>query len=242
MALYTSKLTQITSDMKMSDVLLSNFYFILMLEHFGINLAVQEKTVKEICSENSINPDIFLTFSNLFNGFIYEPKSEYTFDDIQTILRYLKNCHSYYLDDKYPSLASDIAKLAKKNNSPEVKLLEKFFSEYLAELTTHLNYENETVFPYVINLYRSTVKNNSGVSLGNYSVTEYKEHHDDIEEKLTDIKNLLVKYMPPKNDKKIRRSILLKLFELEHDLHIHSLIEDSILIPLVQKLENHSRK
>jgi regulator of cell morphogenesis and NO signaling len=242
MALYTSKLTKITPDMKMSDVLLSNFSFILMLEHFGISLAVQDKTVKEICAENSINPDIFLTFANLFNGITYEPKAEYSFDDIQTIIGYLKKCHHYYLDDKYPSLKSDITKLAKKNNSAEVKLLEKFFSEYLAELTTHLNYENETVFPYVIKLYRAAIKSKSVSSLGSYSVTEYKEHHDDIEEKLTDIKNLLVKYLPPKNDRKIRRNILLKLFELEHDLHIHSLIEDSILIPLVQKLENHSRQ
>jgi regulator of cell morphogenesis and NO signaling len=242
MALYTSKLTQITSDMKMSDVLLSNYYFVLMLDHFGINLAVQDKTIKEICGENTINPDIFLTFANLFNGIRYEPKEEYSFDDIRTIIGYLKNCHHYYLDDKYPSLKTDIAKLAKKNNSPEVKLLEKFFSEYLSELTIHLNYENETVFPYVIKLYRAAIKKKSNASLGSYSVTEYKEHHDDIEEKLTDIKNLLVKYLPPKNDTKIRRNILLKLFELEHDLHIHSLIEDSILIPLVQKLESHSRE
>ncbi len=242
MALYTSKLTQITSDMKMSDVLLSNSYFILMLEHFGINLAVQDKTVKEICVENVINPDIFLTFANLFNGIKYEPKAEYTFDDIKTIIGYLKNCHHYYLDEKCPSLKTNIAKLAKKNSSPETKLLEKFFAEYLSEITTHINYENETVFPYVIKLYRSAVKSKAVSALENYSVTEYKEHHDDIEEKLTDIKNLLIKYLPPKNDRKTRRNILLKLFELEHDLHIHSLIEDSILIPLVQKLENHSRK
>ena len=242
MALYTSKLTHITFDMKMSDVLLSNSYFILMLEHFGISLAVQDKSVREICAENNINPDIFLTFANLFNGVAYEPRAEYSFDDIQTIIGYLKNCHHYYLDEKCPSLKNNISKLAKKNDSPETKLLEKFFTEYLSELTTHINYENETVFPYIIKLYRAAIKNKTITALENYSVTEYKEHHDDIEEKLTDIKNLLIKYLPPKNDKKTRRNILVKLFELEHDLHIHSLIEDSILIPLVQKLENHSRQ
>ena len=237
--MYVVNNTLITADLKTSDVILGNPYFILMLEHFGVGLEVQEKTIREICAEHSINVDVLLTFANLFNGIDYEPATEYTFDDIQSIIQYLKNCHHYYLDEKCPAIQKLIEKMAKKNDYSEIKLVEKFFQQYLTEITEHINYENQTVFPYIIKLYRSTVKNKTDKSLATYSVIEYKEHHDDIEEKLTDIKNLLIKYLPQKNDQQIRRNILLKLFELEHDLHIHSLIEDSILIPLVQKLEKH---
>ena len=70
-----------------------------------------------------------------------------------------------------------------------------------------------------------------------YSVIKYRDRHNDIEEKLTDLKNLLIKYLPQKNDQQIRRKLLFSLFELEFDIHIHTRIEESILIPLVEKLE-----
>ncbi|MGC8803040.1 MAG: hypothetical protein ACP5PS_04610, partial [Bacteroidales bacterium] len=55
-----------------------------------------------------------------------------------------------------------------------------------------------------------------------YSVEEYREHHDDIEEKLSDLKNLLIKYLPAREDQQARRRLLTHLFELESDLAIHS--------------------
>ena len=72
-----------------------------------------------------------------------------------------------------------------------------------------------------------------------YAVAEYQEHHNDIEEKLNDLKSLLIKYLPLKNDQSIRRNLLFRLFELEYDLNIHSQIEELILIPLVSKMELH---
>jgi hypothetical protein len=44
-----------------------------------------------------------------------------------------------------------------------------------------------------------------------------------------DLTNLLLKYLPVKNDLKIRRELLLGIYELEHNLSVHQLIEDNIL-------------
>ncbi len=73
-------------------------------------------------------------------------------------------------------------------------------------------------------------------------MAEYKEHHDDIEEKLDDLKNLLIEYLPLKEGRNMRRRLLFKLFELEHDLRIHSRIEDYILIPLVTSMEKRLKE
>jgi len=75
--------------------------------------------------------------------------------------------------------------------------------------------------------------------LRTYSVKEYQDHHNDIEEKLTDLKNLLIKYLPQKEDQQIRRKLLFSLFELEYDLNIHSRIEDNILVPLAELMERN---
>jgi regulator of cell morphogenesis and NO signaling len=116
-------------------------------------------------------------------------------------------------------------------------MLEKFFTNYFEEVTEHLEYENNVVFPYVLNLDAQLTHKNSNYTLNSYSVIEYREHHNDIEEKLTDLKNLLIKYLPVENDQQLRRKLLFCLFELEYDLNIHSQIEDTILIPLVEKME-----
>ena len=49
-----------------------------MLEHLEIDLEVRDKTIEQICIENNINTDLFLTIANLFNGFKTSPVSEYS--------------------------------------------------------------------------------------------------------------------------------------------------------------------
>lgn len=227
----------IISEMKIADVIIGNPYLLLMLEHLEIDLEVRDKTIEQICVENNINTGLFLTIANLFNGFKTSPVSEYSSVDIQTIIKYLENSHQYYLKEKYPQIREYIEEINKKNNHAEILMLGKFFDKYFGEVAEHLDYENEVVFPYVLNLNNILTRKDTGGYAGSYSVTEYREHHDDIEEKLNDLKNLLIRYMPQKDDGQIRRKLLLCLFELEYDLNIHSRIEESILIPLVEKME-----
>ena len=82
--MYIPNKIHITSEMKISDIIISNPYLMLMLEHFEVNMEVREKTVSEICSENKISTDLFLIIANLFNGFKPTPLTDYSPDDIQT--------------------------------------------------------------------------------------------------------------------------------------------------------------
>lgn len=229
----------ILPGMKVSDIILSNPYLMLMLEHFGIDLVVHEKTVEQVCSESNTGTELFLTFANLFNGYSPTAGAEYSYYDLRTIINYLKRSHQYYLEEKYPQIRSLIREMFEANDITEIQMVERFFNEYFNEVRDHLEYENRVVFPYVIGLFQQLEQQNSDGPSGTYSAAEYKEHHNNIEEKLTDLKNLLIKYLPQKNDQKIRRRLLFGLFELEYDLNIHSQIEDSILIPLVEQLEQH---
>jgi regulator of cell morphogenesis and NO signaling len=229
----------ISPDMKMSDLLLSNHYYLIMLEHFGISLVVQEKSIDAICKENDISTDVFLAFANLYNGTTFHSRQPYGYRDIGTIISYLQSSHHYYLDEKCPAIRGFIDELRLLNPGSELNLLEKFFTEYLTELQEHLEYEDKTVFPYIRDLFLQAEAGSSENIDNKYSVITYKDHHHDIEEKLTDIKNLLVKYLPLQDNNQIRRKLLFTLYEFEYDLHIHSHIEDSILIPLVESLERN---
>jgi regulator of cell morphogenesis and NO signaling len=213
-----------------------------MLEHLGINMEVREKTVEQICNDNNIRTDLFLTIANLFNGYKPSAVIEYSYNDILSIIKYLENSHQYYLQEKYPQIRQYIEEINKINNHAEILMLGKFFDKYFLEVSEHLDYEDDVVFPYVLNLNNRLAQKSDENNVNSYSVTEYREHHNDIEEKLTDLKNLLIKYMPQKNDQQIRRKLLLCLFELEYDLNIHSQIEETILIPLVEQMEKLAKK
>lgn len=226
-------------NIKISDIINENPYIILMLEHFGIYMGVQEKTVQQICHEKDINTELFITIANLFNGVNISLISEYSNKDIGNIIKYLQNCHLYYIEEKYPQISNYIKKIDKNS---ETIMIEKFFEKYFKEVNEHLEYENKVVFPYILNLNEILSQQNTQNIIINYSVIEYKEHHNDIEEKLNDLKNILIKYIPVQNHQQIRRKLLLSLFELEYDLNIHSRIEDAILIPLVEKMEKLAKQ
>ena len=170
----------------------------------------------------------------MYNGFNIEHLDKYTSNDILTIIDFLKNCHYYYKEEKYPEILTLIKELYTLNNSDEIKLVEKFFIEYFNEVSEHLDYEDKIAFPYfceIANANRIEEENKK------FSVKDYRDHHTDIETKLSELRNLLLKHIAIKNDRLIRRKLLFCLFELEYDLNIHSLIEEEILIPLVQMTE-----
>jgi regulator of cell morphogenesis and NO signaling len=157
--------------------------------------------------------------------------------EIIQIVEYLKNCHDYYLNEKLIKIEDYICEISKINRNNEVLLVQKFIDEYLTEVRNHLDYENNIVFPYIEKLANNYNLNINFIS-SEFSVSEFHEHHDNIEEKLNDLKNLIIKYIHLKGDNSVRRKLLFELFEFEADLKIHSKIEEVFLIPSVAILEN----
>lgn len=235
--MYQTTKTYIKPDIKMADLIFENPYLLLLLEHFGLDLVVHDKTVAQLCTDNKINVKVFITFANMYNGFTPSINETFDFEDIETIIGFLRNSHHYFKYDKYPEIQLYIKTLFANNPTAEIRLIEKFFDDYFMEVSDHLDYEEGIAFPYFRSLLGSR-EPGSGNPETVFSGTEYLEHHTDIELKLTDLKNLLFRHVSLKNDPVNRRKLLFSLIELEYVLNIHSLIEETILIPLVIKLEN----
>ena len=233
--MYQTHKIYIKADMKISDLIKENHRLLLLLQHLEIDFLVGDKTVSRVCSDNSIPLQLFLLLGNLYNEFNPNFKAIGTEEDILVIIRFLKNSHDYYKTDKYPEIIGFIKELQDKAGNEEVKLIEKFFEDYFDEVLEHLDYEDETAFPYFTGLIE---QNNNYLKTG-FSVNEYREHHTDIETKLGDLKNLLLKHIHISNELSLRRKLFSSLLELEYDLQIHALIEEKILLPLVTEVEKH---
>ncbi len=231
--MYQTHKTYIKPEMKMSDLINENHSLLLLLEHLEIDFAVGDKTVFQLCKDNNINQSVFLVISNLYNGFYPNKEEICSINDIAIIIKLLKNSHRFYKVDKYPEIKEYLIKLHDKHNTNDIILIERFFNDYFEEVLEHLDYEEQIAFPYFCQLIETETIHQTS----KFSVREYKEHHSDIETKLSDLKNLLLKHIAIKNDLTVRRKFLYSLFELEFDLKIHSMIEEMILLPLIAKVE-----
>ncbi len=214
------------SNRKVIEQIEENPSLLLMMQHFNVDFRFADKTLKEIAEEIDISETLLLSIANLYSGTKPRNNPVQSKKDLNKVLFFLKNSHNYYRNQKYPEIIQIIKRLQEKHPTRELQLLEKFFEEYCTELTEHLSYEDEVAFPYFTRLIEGL-----DTKEFNYSATEYKDHHTDIEMKLRDFKNLLLKHINIDGDLPIRRKLLNSVLELEYDLYIHSLIEENILIP-----------
>ena len=219
------------SDMKMADMLQDNYHFLQMLDRFEIKFGFGDQTIEEVCNEYHIHIPFFLLIANVFHFNEYEPKAS----DIEScppneLLKYLQKSHKYYLSYRFPDLEQRLKGMMSSWDQVTAKIVETFFSEYKKEVQIHLAYEDEVVFPYI----RKLMSNDTAPG---YSIFEFEKKHDDIESKVKDLKNILIKYIPEKNDVIQRNEILFHLYLLEEDLNKHLLMENKVLIPVVLKME-----
>ena len=228
-----------TLNSKVADTIEANPRIMMVLERLGIYSGVYDKSVEEIAVKYNLNPNLLLTLINMQSDNFSRQYQGLSITDIPVVIDFLRHSHDYFQNEIYPTITDDIEQMAAKENRKEIKMLEKFFNNYCKEVEEHFIYENDIAFPYIEELYRCRCE--GSIYDGNshpYSVGEYKSHHNDIEETLNDLKNLLIKFLTISDSFHLKRNIVMNLSELDHDLRAHTKVENDILIPLVQELEN----
>ena len=222
-----------SSRMKMADLLASDMSLLSILQRLDIKLGFGEATVAEVCREYGISTDLFLIICNIYSFRDYTPQVEtLTKDDIKSITTYLRASHRFYTSISFPQLHSNIHMLVKELDEVSRKLIDKFYDDYDNEVTSHFRYEEETVFPYIEKLTSGELQENSM-----YNITQFEHNHSNINEKLSDLSNIIIKYLSQETTSKLRFEILGLIHFISNDLQKHSNIEDKLLVPLVSKLE-----
>ena len=64
----------ITKNIKMADVIHTNYFALSVLNRFGIELGFGDKSVEEVCKQNNVDLDFFLDIVNTFVDKDYFPK------------------------------------------------------------------------------------------------------------------------------------------------------------------------
>lgn len=219
--------------MKLADLVESNYELLVVLARMGIPLGFGEASVGEVCRQRGISAELFLMICRIYSSDASVlPYEQLTSDDLSGVLDYLHTSHLYYLEVTLPHLDAKMAAMTATCDREHSKILSKFFADYRREVDNHFDYEEQTVFPYVQALLEKR-------RVDGYNILCFEDNHSDIDGKLCDLKNIIIKYLPENCSAKLRYEVLSDIFRFEEDLSRHTVIENQILIPLVEKLEKN---
>ncbi len=227
------KKTPFSKDTKFAELMTDDRRLLQLLPRFGIRIGFGDRSVDQVCQMNQVNTDLFLMICEIYsdNGFKpekHELQSIYMID----LLSYLKASHLYYLDDRFPHIEEHLNRIIDACGQKYGPMLSHFYDEYKQEVIRHIQYyEEEVVFPYIEALLK-------GEHTDSYKIDEFEHNHTNIQDTLDDMMNILLKYLPGDILPKERMEISYDIMELSDDLSRHSLIEERILIPCVESLEN----
>lgn len=224
---------------KMTDLVHSNYLLLPVLNRFGIRLGFQDKTIADICADKEIDLNFFLAIINAFHNHEYFPEDELQSFSSNLIVDYLRKSHIDFTRSSLPKIEASLTKLVENSKSSDLKVIQSFYIKYKNELLEHIKDEEENAFPYVLELQKAYDLKTSPLpnSVVNYSIHSFEKEHTNVDEKLFDLKNIIIKYLEPNYKDKDCNEFLFELFQFERDLTDHARIEDKILVPKVMEIE-----
>ncbi len=218
----------------MSELVLNNYPMLLVMGRFGIDLGFGEDSIEEVCLSSKVDTYTFLTVANLL---IAENKKSVKIDyskvSLPSLIKYLHNSHSYFLEYRLPLIRQELLSALDKRDDVSI-MIKNYYDEYVAEVHKHMMYEEDTLFPYI----KSVI---SGANSSTYSIEAFSKHHDKVEAKLSELKNIIIKYYPATTTNELN-NVLYDIFSCERDLAAHNNIEDFLLVPAMKDVESSERK
>ena len=229
----TPKKIVFSKDTKFAELMTDDRRLLQLLPRFGIGLGFGDRNVDQVCQMNQVNTSLFLMICEIYSDGSFKPeKHELQRIDMSDLLSYLKASHLYYLDERFPHIEEHLQRIIDACGQKYGPMLSHFYDEYKQEVMRHIKYyEEEVVFPYIEALL-------NGQRTDSYKIDEFEHNHTNIQDTLDDMMNILLKYLPGDILPKERIEISHDIIELSDDLNRHSLIEERILIPCVESLEN----
>ncbi len=216
----------------MSELICENYPMLLVMSRFGIDLGFGEDTIERVCHRNGV--DLY-TFLSVVNILIVDRKKDVKIDyeriSLTSLMGYLHSSHSYFLEYRLPTIRRELVEALDESSDVAVVIL-SYYDEYVSEVNKHMMYEEDTLFPYIKSMLEGAPGDEA-----KYCIDIYSEHHDKVEAKLSELKNIMIKYYPAKTTNALN-NVLYDIFSCERDLASHNNIEDYLLVPTMKEFES----
>lgn len=223
-------LTIYTRFDSLRDIIEDNNKLLVVLNRFDISLGFGDGSVQKVCADNGVDTDTFLAVINLISG-----KSWESFDiSLLSLIGYLRKSHARFIEFTLPNIKRTLIEgLHEAETSDIAMVILQFCDKYIGEVKSHMGYEDTVIFAYVENLLNGTISDK-------FKISDFSSSHHHMAAKLDDLKELFIYKYKQKNNE-IINTALLQLMLCGKDLIQHCDIENKLLFPKVEKLEQEVR-
>lgn len=216
---------------KMAELIQSDCRYLLVLERFRIPLGFGNRSIAELCRIHGVDEYLFLLIVNSLRHPTGKLELQPDRIPVEGLLEFLRRTHTYFIQYQLPLLREKLRALIADSDPVNQSLLNDFFNKYEKEVIRHMRFEENQVYPYMKSCY-------DGTASGKHDTTFFARHHNDIEQKINDLRNIIVKYLPPLDDVNAVNELLFALYQSEDDLNRHTHIEEQILFPTMRYYES----
>jgi regulator of cell morphogenesis and NO signaling len=215
---------------KMCDLICEDYQMLLVMSRFGIALGFGEQSIGDVCRRNGVDVTTFLTVVNMLT----EDEPHEMIDapvSVTSLVSYLRNAHAYFLDFRLPAIRAKLFEAIVSGPSDVIVAIVRYYDEYVAEVRKHMEYEENTVFPYVDTLLHGKA------DADGYRIDIFSRQHDHIDAKLSELKDIIIKYYPENSSNELN-SVLFDIFTCSQDLASHNDVENYLFVPAIKAIEN----
>ncbi len=228
------------ANRKIADLVADSPEAAAALHFLGIHFYnYTEQTLAEVCQERGLNPDLVIrkfTEVSQIQARNIQSLIDYTPD---VIIEFLKHNHFIFIKKRLPYLSDLVSKITPQH-SEILHELQFIFPLFLEEFIRHIYEEEDQQFSYILKLYRFETK---GIAdeflyeeLEKLSVGRFQEEHSH-ETGLKGIRELTQHFLITENTPLHEKVILTTLKNFDAELNQHALLENNVLFPKAQKLE-----
>ena len=220
----------LSKDMKIVELIDVDYRLLSIFQRLDIQLPYGDISVEEMCKRCKMSVELFMMICRIYIEADYLPDvAGLKVADLPHLLQYLRASHRYYIDSLIPKIASGIERVLQLCGESQRAILQRFYQGYEDEVKSHLQYEEQEMFPYV----ESVISGESATA----TMCDFVDNHTDVCDKIDDIKSIVIKYLPESCTTRQRCDLLFDIFALREELAKHTMLEMRILAPVVINAE-----
>ena len=201
------------------------------------------RSIEEVSEKYGLEVDMLLGEIDNVQRQTNNDNSDFKAWPLDLLADYIEKKHHRYVEEKIPVLRQYLAKLCKVHGERNPELFEIYedFNTSAGELTMHMKKEELLLFPWVRKLIKAellkqpldrphfgTIKN---------PIAMMMQEHENEGDRFRRIAQLTNDYTPPSDACNTYRVAFALLKEFEEDLHRHIHLENNILFPKAEVLE-----
>ncbi|MDZ7805558.1 MAG: iron-sulfur cluster repair di-iron protein [Gracilimonas sp.] len=223
------------SQKPVGEIVAEDYRTAQVLRSYGLDFCCGGgRTLEKACTSKKIEIDTVISeLESLQNT----GETEHNYNDwsLDFLADYIVNNHHSFVRKMLPELAFYAEKVSgvHGDRDPELNDIRELVYTLRAEITAHLQKEEEDLFPQIKDLVR---ENKTG-SVKEAIVEALEDEHDSAGEIMAKIEELTNGFNPPSNACSSYRVLFKNLQGFQNDLHKHVHLENNILFPKALKLE-----